>query len=77
MLEIVLSVILGLIALILILLVLAQPSKNPGFQGEIPGANDNMGSKNRGLQALFKKLTVVFTVLFFLLTVVLAVLVAN
>ena len=71
-----LSIIVALIAVLLTIVILAQPSKNPGFQGDGGGfAGDALSGKSRGVLALLKKVTVVLTVLFFILTIVLAIII--
>ena len=67
-----LSVVIGIVSLLLIAVVLIQPSKTDSFQGEAPALGDNKYSKNK-TEVFLKKVTVVLTVLFILLTLVLAI----
>lgn len=72
-LKIVLGVFIGVIAVLLIVIVLAQPSKTDGFQGEAPNLGDNLYGKNMGKEAFLNKVTIILSVLFFLLTLILAI----
>lgn len=67
-----LSIAIGIISLLLIGVVLIQPSKTDSFQGSAPTLGDNRYSKNK-TEVLLKKVTIVLSVLFILLTLVLAV----
>ncbi len=70
--QIFLSIAIGIISLLLIGVVLIQPSKTDSFQGSAPVLGDNRYSKNK-TEVLLKKVTIVLSVLFILLTLVLAV----
>ncbi|MCI0502724.1 MAG: preprotein translocase subunit SecG [Fusobacteria bacterium] len=72
-LKTVLGVFIGVIAVLLIAVVLLQPSKTEGFQGEAPSLGDNLYGKSKGVEALLKKATIILTVLFLLLTLILAI----
>ena len=69
----IISVLIGVISVLLIVVVLVQPSKTESFQGEAPSHGDNRYGKNKGSEALLKKATVVLGVLFIVLTLVLAI----
>ena len=69
-----LSIIVAVISVLMVIVVLAQPSKNPGFQGDGGGfPGDALYGKNRGVEALLKRITVVLAILFFGLTITLAI----
>ena len=70
--QIFLSIVIGIVSMLLIGVVLIQPSKTDSFQGEAPVLGDNRYSKNK-TEVLLKKVTIVLTVLFILLTLVLAI----
>lgn len=67
-----LAILIGIIAVLLIVVVLIQPSKTDSFQGEAPVLGDNKYSKNK-TEMFLKKTTIVLSVLFILLTLVLAI----
>ncbi|AMP20423.1 hypothetical protein AZF37_03885 [endosymbiont 'TC1' of Trimyema compressum] len=74
--NVVLSVIIGLVSLFLIIVILLQPAKSAGFQGDSTGINEQqLFGKNKGAEALLKKVTIVLGIIFFILTLVLAALV--
>jgi protein translocase SecG subunit len=70
--QIFLSIVIGIISILLIGVVLIQPSKTDSFQGAAPALGDNRYSKNK-TEVLLKKVTIVLSVLFILLTLVLAI----
>ncbi|MDD2371370.1 MAG: preprotein translocase subunit SecG [Firmicutes bacterium] len=70
--EIFLSIVIGVISVLLIGVVLVQPSKTDGFQGEAPALGDNRYGKNK-TEELLKNITIVLSVLFIILTLVLAI----
>lgn len=71
--QTIIAIFIGVIAVLLITVVLLQPSKTDSFQGEAPSFGDNLYGKNKGSVALLKKATVVLGVLFIVLTLVLAI----
>ncbi len=66
-----LSVLLIITCLALIVLVLLQSSKSAGLSGAISGGAEQLFGKQkaRGIDAVLQRLTVVFAVLFFVLTI--------
>lgn len=70
--QIFLSVAIGIISIFLIGIVLVQPSKTDGFQGEAPALGDNRYGKNK-TEELLKNSTIVLSVLFIVLTLLLAI----
>ena len=72
-LQLILSIVVVLLALVLTVLVLVQNSKSEGL-GAMAGSSDTFFGMNKGrsLDAKLQKLTVVFAVVFFLLTGALA-----
>ena len=72
-LKLVIGVFIGVISVLLIITVLMQPSKTEGFQGEAPSLGDNLYGKTKGKEAFLRKATIILTVLFLLLTLILAI----
>ena len=70
-LEIILGVALALVAIIIIALVLLQQGRRSGINGTISGAADTFLSKNkaRTVDALLKRLTAIFGIVFVVLAV--------
>jgi len=59
-------------ALGLVATVLLQPGKSAGLSGTIDGGADQiLGKKNKGLDALLSRLSTVFAIAFLLLTLIL------
>lgn len=74
--DIALSIIIGIVSLLLIVVILVQPAKSAGFQGDSTGITESqMFGKNKGAEALMKKITIVLGIIFFVFTLVLAALV--
>jgi preprotein translocase subunit SecG len=72
------KILLVVIAIVLIATVLLQSGRSAGLSGAIMGgAEQMMGRKARGLDALLIRLTTIFGVLFFLVTMWVAWLVAH
>ncbi len=62
-------------ALGLVATVLLQPGKSAGLSGTIDGGADQiLGKKNKGLDALLSRLSTVFAIAFLLLTLILYIL---
>ena len=59
------------VALFLIIVVVAQESKQPGMGSAIGGAEGMMGGKSRGKDAVLSKFTVVLGIIFAVLCLVL------
>lgn len=70
--QIFLAIVIGVISVLLIGVVLVQPSKTDGFQGEAPALGDNRYGKNK-TEELLKNITIVLSVLFIILTLILAI----
>lgn len=72
-LRVVVTVLFVLICLGLIVVVLMQEGKSAGLSGAINGVADTYWGKNKGrsMEGALSKITVVLTVLFFVLSVVL------
>ncbi len=70
--QIFLAILIGIISILLIGVVLVQPSKTDGFQGEAPALGDNRYGKNK-TEELLKNITIVLSVLFIILTLILAI----
>ena len=67
-----LEVLVTIVSLILIGVVVAQKSKTQGMgAGFGGGAEDLFGSRTRGMDALLSKMTIFFSVIFAILTLVL------
>lgn len=62
----------ALVALVLIASVLAQTPKSAGMGGVGGGADTVFSGKARGMDALLARVTVVFAVLFAVITIVIA-----
>lgn len=64
-----LSVLLIIVSLLLIVLVILQSSKSAGLSGAISGGAEQLFGKQkaRGIEAVLNRITVVVSVLFFLL----------
>lgn len=62
-----------ILAVLIIVMVLVQPSKQDGLKGFIGGTQDTFFSRNKGRtkESLYARLTVVFAVLFALNTIAL------
>lgn len=74
--NVVLSIIIGLVSLLLIIVILLQSAKSAGFQGDFTGISEQqLFNKNKGVETLLKKVTVVLGIIFFFLTLVLAALI--
>ena len=71
--KLILGILIGVISVLLIITVLMQPSKTEGFQGEAPSLGDNLYGKNKGKEAFLRKTTIVLTILFIVLTLILAI----
>ncbi|MDA7027403.1 preprotein translocase subunit SecG [Bacillus sp. CLL-7-23] len=69
-----LMVLLVIVSITLIIVVLLQSSKSAGLSGAISGGAEQLFGKQkaRGLDLILHRITVVLTVLFFLLTIALA-----
>ncbi|MCP1125952.1 preprotein translocase subunit SecG [Bacillus sp. AFS018417] len=65
-----LSVLLIIVSLLLIVLVLMQSSKSAGLSGAISGGAEQLFGKQkaRGIEAILNRITVVVSILFFVLT---------
>ncbi|CAG9612435.1 putative protein-export membrane protein SecG [Bacillus rhizoplanae] len=65
-----LSVLLIIVSLLLIVLVLMQSSKSAGLSGAISGGAEQLFGKQkaRGMEAILNRITVVVSILFFVLT---------
>ncbi|MBR2043219.1 MAG: preprotein translocase subunit SecG [Clostridia bacterium] len=70
-LQIILGVLLGLISIAVIVLVLFQQGHRQGISGAISGAAETFLSKNKARSAdgLFKRLTTIFAIVFFLVAI--------
>jgi preprotein translocase subunit SecG len=68
------KILLILVSIALIVVVVLQSGRSAGLSGAITGGAEQLFGKQkaRGLDALLGKLTIVFAVLFFLLTVLVA-----
>lgn len=68
-LEIILGVLLIISSLVIIVIVLAQESRQAGLSGAIAGGSDTFFGKNKGrtLEAKLAKITKYFAVIFFVL----------
>jgi preprotein translocase subunit SecG len=72
------KILLVVIAIVLIATVLLQSGRSAGLSGAIMGGAEHMmGRKARGLDALLIRLTTIFGILFFLVTMWVAWLVAH
>lgn len=71
--EIFLMIVDVLICLGLIVVILMQSSKSAGVSGVIGGASEQFFGKKKGLDALFAKASAVLAAVFFVLTLVIAV----
>ncbi|NGP45314.1 preprotein translocase subunit SecG [Bacillaceae bacterium SIJ1] len=62
------------VSIAIIALVLLQPGKSSGLSGAISGGAEQLFGKQkaRGMEAILHKLTIVFAVLFFILTIAVA-----
>ncbi|MCR3921813.1 MAG: preprotein translocase subunit SecG [Firmicutes bacterium] len=69
--ELVLKVVLVIAAIGLIASVLLQSSKSAGLSGSITGGAQTLFGKKKGIDSFLSKLTVVFAVLFVVLSIVL------
>ena len=72
MLLTVLMILDALIAIVLIAAVLGQEAKSDGMGGLGGGADTVFSSKARGMDALLARVTVVFAILFAVITIVIA-----
>ena len=74
-LQLILSIVVVLLALVLTVLVLVQNSKSEGLDAMVGGAAETFFGKNkaRSLEAKLQKMTVICAVCFFVLTGVLAI----
>ena len=63
-----------LVCLGLIAVILMQSSKSTGVSGVIGGASEQFFGKKKGLDSLFAKISTVLAVVFFVLTLVIAML---
>ena len=72
MLLTVLMILDALVAIILIASVLGQEAKSAGMGGMGGGADTVFSSKARGMDALLARVTVVFAILFAVITIVIA-----
>ncbi|GAB7386656.1 preprotein translocase subunit SecG [Bacillaceae bacterium] len=72
--EIFLKILLVIVSLGLIAVVLLQSGKSAGLSGSIAGGAEQLlgRQKARGIDAILAKLTVVFAVLFMILTIAVA-----
>lgn len=61
-----------LVCLGLIAVILMQSSKSTGVSGVIGGASEQFFGKKKGLDALFAKISAVLAVVFFVLTLIIA-----
>jgi len=68
-----------IICLVLIVVVLMQSGKSAGLSGAIAGGAETFFGKNKGrtMDALFRKLTILFSVLFLCTSIALSVIVMN
>ena len=71
--EIFLMIVDVLVCLGLIAVVLLQSSKSSGVSGVIGGASEQFFGKKKGLDALFAKISAILAGVFFVLTLVIAV----
>lgn len=71
--EIFLMIVDVLVCLGLIAVVLLQSSKSTGVSGVIGGASEQFFGKKKGLDALFAKISAILAGVFFVLTLVIAV----
>ena len=62
----------ALVAIVLIAAILAQEPKSTGMGGMDGGADTVFSSKARGMDALLARVTIVFAVLFAVITIVIA-----
>ncbi|WP_416828476.1 preprotein translocase subunit SecG [Ectobacillus polymachus] len=69
-----LSILLVIVSVVLIVLVLLQSSNSSGLSGAISGGAEQLFGKQkaRGIEAVLQRITVVFSVLFFVLAVAVA-----
>jgi preprotein translocase subunit SecG len=69
-----LSIVLIIVSVVLIVLVLLQSSNSSGLSGAISGGAEQLFGKQkaRGMEAVLQRITVVLSVLFFLLAVAVA-----
>lgn len=74
MLNTVISILIGVVSVLLVAVVLLQPSKTDSFQGEAPSTGENRFGRNTGPEAFLKKSTIVLGIAFIALTLLLAVL---
>lgn len=72
MLLTVLMILDALVAIVLIASVLGQEAKSAGMGGMGGGADTVFSSKARGMDALLARVTVVFAILFAIITIVIA-----
>ena len=71
-LQIILGIVLGILSLAIIVLVLFQQGHRSGINGAISGAAETFLSKNKARTAdgLFKRLTTICAILFFIIAIV-------
>ena len=62
----------AIVAIVLIASILAQEAKSAGMGGMGGGADTVFSSKARGMDALLARVTVVFAILFAVITIVIA-----
>ena len=67
----VLEILVIIVSLLLITVVVAQKSKTQGMGAGFGGAEDLFGSRARGMDALLSKMTIVLSVIFAVLTLLL------
>ena len=72
--QIFLMIVDALVCLGLIAVILMQSSKSTGVSGVIGGASEQFFGKKKGLDALFAKISAVLAVVFFVLTLIIAML---
>ena len=71
--EVFLMIVDVLICLGLIAVILMQSSKSTGVSGVIGGASEQFFGKKKGLDALFARVATILAVVFFLLTLIIAI----
>lgn len=72
-LKLIIGIFIGVVSVLLTIAVLIQPGKAEGFQGEAPSLGDNLYGKNKGKEAFLRRITIILTILFIVLTLILAI----